>query len=81
MFKKCIFILATSCMMYSCTPHRRKLIRLLRTQFLQTEHGVPPFDKIKLEHYEPAFLKGIEMKEAYKKKAYEREKYDQDKEL
>lgn len=26
----------------------------------QTEYGVPPFDKIKLEHYEPAFMKGIE---------------------
>ena len=30
----------------------------------QTEHGVPPFDKIKLEHYEPAFLKGIEEQNA-----------------
>ena len=54
MFKKCIFILATSCMMYSCTT---------QTEF-QTEHGVPPFDKIKLEHYEPAFLKGIEEQNA-----------------
>ena len=26
----------------------------------QTENGVPPFDEIKMEHYEPAFLKGIE---------------------
>ena len=33
------------------------------TEF-QTEHGVPPFDKIKLEHYEPAFLKGIEEQNA-----------------
>ena len=45
------------------------------TEF-QTEHGVPPFDKIKLEHYEPAFLKGIEEQNAninlkrYLKKLY-----------
>ena len=26
----------------------------------QTEYGAPDFTKIKLEHYEPAFLKGIE---------------------
>ena len=25
-----------------------------------TPYGVPPFDKIKLEHYKPAFLKGME---------------------
>jgi peptidyl-dipeptidase Dcp len=29
------------------------------TEF-RTEYGVPPFDKIELGHYEPAFLKGIE---------------------
>ena len=29
------------------------------TEF-QTPNGVPPFDKIRLEHYEPAFLQGIE---------------------
>ena len=27
---------------------------------VSNEYGVPSFDKIKLEHYEPAFLKGIE---------------------
>lgn len=26
----------------------------------KTEYGVPPFDKIKMEQYEPAFIKGIE---------------------
>ena len=61
MFKKCIFILATSCMMYSCTTQTETNPFL--TEF-QTEHGVPPFDKIKLEHYEPAFLKGIEEQNA-----------------
>lgn len=61
MFKKCIFILATSCMMYSCTTQTETNPFL--TEF-QTEHGVPPFDKIKLEHYELAFLKGIEEQNA-----------------
>ena len=61
MFKKCILILATSCMMYSCTTQTETNPFL--TEF-QTDHGVPPFDKIKLEHYEPAFLKGIEEQNA-----------------
>ena len=61
MIKKCIFILATTCMMYSCTTQTETNPFL--SEF-QTEHGVPPFDKIKLEHYEPAFLKGIEEQNA-----------------
>ena len=61
MFKKCICILATTCMMYSCTTQTETNPFL--SEF-QTEHGVPPFDKIKLEHYEPAFLKGIEEQNA-----------------
>ena len=61
MFKKCIFILATSCMMYSCTTQTETNPFL--SEF-QIEHGVPPFDKIKLEHYELAFLKGIEEQNA-----------------
>ena len=48
-------------MMYSCTTQTETNPFL--TEF-QTEHGVPPFDKIKLEHYEPAFLKGIEEQNA-----------------
>jgi flagellar biosynthesis GTPase FlhF len=36
---------------------------LILTEF-QTPNGVPPFDKIKLEHYEPAFQKGIEEQNA-----------------
>ena len=57
MFKKCILILAASCMMYSCGTKTES--NPFFTEF-QTEYGVPSFDKIKLEHYEPAFLKGIE---------------------
>ena len=33
------------------------------TEF-QTPYGVPPFDQIKLEHYEPAFMKGIDEQNA-----------------
>jgi len=47
--------------MYSCTTQTETNPFL--TEF-QTEHGVPPFDKIRLEHYEPAFLKGIEEQNA-----------------
>ena len=46
MFKKCIFILATSCMMYSCATKTES--NPFFTEF-QTEYGVPSFDKIKLE--------------------------------
>lgn len=57
MIKKTLTILAVSCMMYSCATQTES--NPFFSEF-QTEHGVPPFDKIKLEHYEPAFLKGIE---------------------
>lgn len=59
MIKKTLTILAASCMMYSCTTKTES--NPFFTEF-QTEYGVPSFDKIKLEHYEPAFLKGIEDK-------------------
>ncbi|MEG0887850.1 MAG: M3 family metallopeptidase [Bacteroides sp.] len=55
--KRTVIILAASCMMYSCATKTES--NPFFTEF-QTEYGVPPFDKIKLEHYEPAFLKGIE---------------------
>ena len=63
MFKKCILILAASCMMYSCATQTESNPFL--TEF-QTPNGVPPFDKIKLEHYEPAFQKGMEEQNANK---------------
>ena len=44
-------------MMYSCTPKADQ--NPFFSEF-QTENGVPPFDQIKLEHYEPAFKKGME---------------------
>lgn len=52
-----LLILVTCCMAYSCTTKTED--NPFFTEF-QTEYGVPPFDKIKLEHYEPAILKGIE---------------------
>ena len=44
-------------MMYACTPKTES--NPLLAEF-QTPYGVPPFSEIKLEHYEPAFQKGIE---------------------
>lgn len=61
MLKKSILILATSCMMYSCATKTDSNPFL--SEF-QTPNGVPPFDKIKLEHYEPAFRKGMEEQNA-----------------
>ena len=57
MIRKTLTILAASCMMYSCGTKTES--NPFFTEF-QTEYGVPSFDKIKLENYEPAFLKGIE---------------------
>ena len=57
-FKKSVIILAASCMMYSCATQPTESNPFFSEY--QTEHGVPPFDQIKLEHYEPAFLQGIE---------------------
>mgnify|MGYP003250868386 FL=1 len=61
MIKKSILILAASCMMYSCTTQTETNPFL--TEF-QTPYGVPPFNQIKLEHYEPAFMKGIDEQNA-----------------
>lgn len=52
-----IVVLAASCMIYSCATQTETNPFL--SEF-KTEFGAPPFDQIKQEHYEPAFLKGIE---------------------
>ncbi len=44
-------------MMYSCATQTES--NPFFSEF-QTPDGVPPFDQIKLEHYEPAFRKGME---------------------
>lgn len=61
MCKKTLFVLAASCMMYSCATRTESNPFL--TEF-QTSYGVPPFDALKLEHYEPAFMKGMEEQNA-----------------
>ncbi|MDO4163819.1 MAG: M3 family metallopeptidase [Bacteroides sp.] len=63
MIKRSVLMLAASCMMmYSCTTTKTDENPFL-TEF-QTPYGVPPFDQFKVEHYEPAFLKGIEEQNA-----------------
>lgn len=56
-FKNLVIILAACCMTYSCATKTET------NPFLSdftNEYGAPPFDKIKVEHYEPAFMQGIE---------------------
>lgn len=55
--KKTVFILTTCFMMYSCATSTDS--NPFFSEF-KTEFGAPSFDKIKIEHYEPAFKKGIE---------------------
>jgi len=55
--KKTMTLLAVSCMIYSCTTKTESNPFL--SEF-KTEYGVPPFNEIKIEHYEPAFMKGID---------------------
>ena len=59
--KKLVFTLATCCIMCAC--EQKTETNPFFTEF-QTEYGAPDFDKIKIEHYEPAFLKGIEEQNA-----------------
>ncbi|MEG1685181.1 MAG: M3 family metallopeptidase [Bacteroides sp.] len=53
---KLILILIACCMMSSCVTKTE--INPFLAEF-KTEFGAPSFDKIKLEHYEPAFMQGI----------------------
>lgn len=59
--KRLVFTLATCCVMCAC--EQKTETNPFYTEF-QTEYGAPDFDKIKMEHYEPAFLKGIEEQNA-----------------
>lgn len=56
--KNLVLILATSCMIQSC-GNKTSEANPFMTEF-QTEHGVPPFDLIKFEHFKPAFTAAIE---------------------
>ncbi|MCD8079561.1 MAG: M3 family metallopeptidase [Bacteroides sp.] len=55
--KKVLFILTITCMITACTTQTEN--NPFFAEF-KTPNGVPPFDKIRLEHYEPAFRKGME---------------------
>ena len=59
--KRLLFTLATCCVMCAC--EQKTEMNPFFTEF-QTEYGAPDFTKIRLEHYEPAFLKGIEEQNA-----------------
>lgn len=54
---KTLLTMAICGMAFACTKTMET--NPFYTEFT-TPYGAPPFDKIKLEHYEPAFLKGIE---------------------
>ncbi len=47
------------CMLGACGQQKATTDNPFLTEF-NTPYGTPPFDKIKVEHYEPAFLAGIE---------------------
>ncbi|MBM6759503.1 M3 family metallopeptidase [Bacteroides mediterraneensis] len=57
--KNLIFAAVMSCMVCACGQQAADTDNPFLTEF-QTPYGTPDFDRIKVEHYEPAFLKGIE---------------------
>lgn len=59
MIKNLIFAAAMSCMVCACGQQATDTDNPFLTEF-ETPYGTPDFNRIKVEHYEPAFLKGIE---------------------
>ena len=57
--KNLIFAAAMSCMVCACGQQATDTDNPFLTEF-ETPYGTPDFNRIKVEHYEPAFLKGIE---------------------
>lgn len=57
--KNLIFAAAMSCMVCACGQQEADTGNPFLSEF-ETPYGTPDFDRIKVEHYEPAFLKGIE---------------------
>lgn len=57
--KNLIFAAAMSCMVCACGQQAADMDNPFLTEF-ETPYGTPDFNRIKVEHYEPAFLKGIE---------------------
>mgnify|MGYP002465714852 CR=1 FL=1 len=57
---KTLMIAATmSCLFCACSQKENLTSNPFLTEF-QTPYATPDFDRIQFEHYEPAFLKGIE---------------------
>lgn len=57
--KNLIFAAAMSCMVCACSQQAADTSNPFLSEF-ETPYGTPDFNRIKVEHYEPAFLKGIE---------------------
>ena len=57
--KNLIFAAAMSCMVCACGQQAADTGNPFLSEF-ETLYETPDFDRIKVEHYEPAFLKGIE---------------------
>ncbi|WP_418573568.1 M3 family metallopeptidase [Phocaeicola sp.] len=57
--KNLFFAAAMSCMVCACGQQAADTDNPFLTEF-ETPYGTPDFNRIKVEHYEPAFLKGIE---------------------
>ena len=57
--KNLIFAAAMSCMVCACGQQAADTGNPFLSEF-ETPYGTPDFDRIKVEHYESAFLKGIE---------------------
>lgn len=57
--KNLIFAAAMSCMVCACGQQAADTDNPFLSEF-ETPYGTPDFNRIKVEHYEPAFLKGIE---------------------
>ena len=61
--KQVMMALALGGMVCACGQKQVDTVNPFMTEF-QTPYGTPDFNNIKLEHYEPAFLKGIEQQNA-----------------
>ena len=61
--KQVMMALALGGMVCACGQKQADTVNPFMTEF-QTPYGTPDFNNIKLEHYEPAFLKGIEQHNA-----------------
>lgn len=60
--RKTIVIAGMALSLMACSGNKEKSADAVNPFFTEyaTPFGVPPFDEIKLEHYKPAFLKGME---------------------